>query len=38
MAIEDGGATNFKLGRLFKPQIVSNMADILTEVMYLFST
>jgi len=46
MVMEDGGATNFKLGSsriLFQPtarwsRICSNVADILTEVMHLYST
>jgi len=47
MVMEDGGVTNLKLGKLFMHPVptcctritnFSNMADILTEVMHLYST
>jgi len=47
MFMEDGGATYFKLGCLFMHHVstcytritnISNMADILTEVLHLNST
>jgi len=39
MVMIDSGVTNLKLGSLFRgSRIFSNMADILTEVMHLYST